>query len=288
MTDSAPLFAGARPGTLKLVVLLALAIMLMLTDRQRGFLVSMRERALVLLAPVYELTALPAQMAADARFAVTARQSLANENATLRAALLTAQNEIYQRRAAALEAERVLAKVQRARQDALAGTLLRVIDIDLDPFRQRLLLDGGRELGLARGDGLIDVAGVVGQLSEVGARYSFAILITDPNHALPVEVSRSGLKAIAYGSGDAQRLELKNLPPNADIVVGDRLLTTAVGGRFVAGYPVADVIAVERPVDAAFATAIARPVSLLASNRELLAVKPRPSVGPPLPEVDQR
>ena len=281
MTDSAPLFVGSRPGTLKLVVLLALAIMLMLADRQRGFLGAMRERALALLAPVYELSALPGELAAEARFAVTARQALANENAALRAALLAAQNELYQRRAAVAEAQRTLAQLNRAQQDALAGTLLRIVDIDLDPFRQRLLLDGGSELGLSRGDGLIDVAGVVGQLSEVGSRYSFAILITDPNHALPVEVSRSGVKAIAYGSGDAQRLELRNLPPNADIEVGDRLLTTAVGGRFVAGYPVADVIAVERPVDAAFATAIARPVSLLARNRELLAVKPRPIVGPP-------
>lgn len=283
MTESAPLFVGTRPGTLKLVVLLALAIMLMLADRQRGFLVALRERTMALLGPVYELAALPSRIATQARFAIDDRQALANENRALRDALLIAQNELHQRRAANAEAERTLRLLQRSTEAGLPGTLLRIVDIDLDPFRQRLLLDGGEELGLARGDGLIDVAGVVGQLSEVGRGYAFAILITDPNHALPVEVSRSGVKAIAYGSGDAQRLELRNLPLNADIDVGDRLLTTAVGGRFVAGYPVADVIAVDRPTGAAFATAVARPVSALARNRELLAVKPRDAVGPAAP-----
>jgi rod shape-determining protein MreC len=281
----APLFAGGRPGTLKLVVLLALAIMLMLADRQRGFLIAVRERALVLTAPVYMLASLPASGIELMRLAVRDRDALARENRALREALLITQTELHQRRSEGEAHARVLALVEATRRQAVAGTLVRVVDLDLDPFRHRLLLDRGSDAGLARGDGLIDALGVVGQVSAAGASTAFAILITDPSHALPVEVSRNGVKSIAYGTGDAGRLALRNLPLSVDLSVGDRLLTTAVGGRFAAGIPVAEIIAVERPTDAAFAIAYARPLSALGRNRELLAVKPIDWVGPPDPGV---
>jgi rod shape-determining protein MreC len=281
----APLFAGGRPGTLKLVVLLALAIMLMLADRQRGFLIAVRERASALTAPVYRLASLPASGLDAMRLAVRDREALAMENRALREALLVTQTELYQRRSEGEAHARVLALVEATRRQAVAGTLARVVDLDLDPFRHRLLLDRGSDAGLARGDGLIDAFGVVGQVSAAGASTAFAILITDPSHALPVEVSRNGVKSIAQGTGDAGRLALRNLPLSVDLSVGDRLLTTAVGGRFPAGIPVAEITAVERPTDAAFAIAYARPLSALGRNRELLAVKPVDWVGPPDPGV---
>lgn len=279
----APLFAGGRPGTLKLVVLMALAIMLMLTDRQRGFLIELRARALALTAPIYTLAALPGFGYAAMRSAFSDREQLAEQNRELSDALLVSQTELFQRRAEAAALSRVQGQLELARQQQLSSTLVRIVDIDLDPFRHRLLLDRGSSNGLARGDGLIDAFGVVGQISAAGASSAFAILITDPNHALPVEISRNGIKSIAYGTGDATTLALPNLPPNVDLLVGDRLITTDVGGRFPAGLPVAEVTSIERPTDAAFATAYARPLSALGRNRELLAVKPILWVGPPEP-----
>lgn len=279
----APLFAGGRPGTLKLVVLLSLAIMLMLTDRQRGFLISVRERAMVLTEPVYRLAALPSQIGQHARFAVQERSRLDEENRQLREALVQTQAELQQWRAISEASARISPLQQSADRLLLPGTLVRIVDLDLDPFRHRFLLDRGRDAGIERGDGLMDALGVVGQVSAVGPGTAFAILITDPSHALPVEVSRTGLKSIAYGTGESDRLLLPNLPLSADLQVGDRLLSTAVGGRFPAGLPVAEVTAVERPSDAAFAHAHARPLSALGRNRELLAFKPRAWIGPPDP-----
>lgn len=279
-STQAPLFVGGRPGTLKLVVLLSLAVMLMLADRQRGFLAAVRERVLVLTTPVYRLAELPAAGWSRVHLTLLDRDALANENRALREALLAAQTELHQRRSEGEAHARVLALVQAARTQSVAGTLVRVIDVDLDPFRHRLLLDRGSAAGIARGDGLMDAFGVVGQISAVGPDSAFAILITDPNHALPVEVSRNGIKLIAYGTGDATRLALPNLPISVDIQPGDRLLSTAVGGRFPAGIPVAEVTEVEHPTDAAFAIAYARPLSALANNREMLAVKPRLVTGP--------
>jgi rod shape-determining protein MreC len=278
----APLFAGTRPGTLKLVVLLAVSIMLMLADRQRSLLVPLRERAMLLTTPVYRLAAMPAA-AFDALYtALRDRQRLAEENAALRAELLQARFELQQRRAEGEAHARVLALLEAARRQHVEGRLVRIVDVDLDPFRQRLLLDAGSERGIARGDALIDALGVVGQVSAAGPGSAFAILITDPSHALPVEVSRNGVKAIAYGTGEAHRLALRNLPLNVDLVPGDQLLSSAVGGRFPPGIAVAEVTEIERPPGAAFATAWARPRAALARNRELLAVRPLPGTGPVL------
>jgi rod shape-determining protein MreC len=278
----APLFAGTRPGTLKLVVLLAIAIMLMLADRQRSLLAPMRERALALTTPVYRLAALPGEAYASLRNALGDRQRLAGENEALRAELLQARFELQQRRAEGEAHARVLALLEASRRQLVEGRLVRIIDIDLDPFRQRLLLDAGTDSGIARGDGLIDALGVVGQVSAAGPGSAFAILITDPSHALPVEVSRNGVKAIAYGTGEAHRLVLRNLPLNVDLVPGDRLLSSAVGGRFPPGIAVAEVTEIERPPGAAFATAWARPQAALGRHRELLAVRPLPGTGPVL------
>jgi len=282
-SPQAPLFAGGRPGTLKLVVLMALAIMLMLTDRQRGFLIEVRAKALALTAPIYQLAALPALAYESARFAVADRAGLAEQNRALKEALLTAQTELTQWRAQAAAVTRVEEQLALADRQQLESTLVRIVDVDLDPFRHRLLLDRGSADGLERGDGLIDAFGVVGQVSAAGEHTAFAILITDPSHALPVEVSRNGLKSIAYGTGDATSLMLPNLPQNTELAVGDRLLTTDVGGRFPAGIPVAEITSIERPTDAPFASAYARPLSALGRNRELLAVKPIVWVGPPEP-----
>lgn len=287
-SEQGPLFAEGGASTLKLVVLLALAIMLMLADRQRGLLDLLRERALRLTEPVYALAAWPGEAMQALRFAVRDRDALAAENAQLREALLQAQAETYRHRSEAAAGERALGLLDARSQRHVDAVLARIVDVDLDPFRHRLLLDRGRSNGVSRGDGLMDALGVVGQVSAAGPDTAFAILITDPAHALPVEVSRTGLKTIVYGTGDGEELKLPNLPLSVDLEVGDRLLSSAVGGRFPPGIPVADVTRVERPAGAAFAVAYARPVSVLGRNRELLVLRPQTLVGPPDPEPLQR
>ncbi len=161
----------------------------------------------MLTPPVYWLASLPATDSdVQLAFAIAAHWPRKTAHCAKRCWLT--QTELYQRRSEGEAHARVLALVEATRRQAVAGTLVRLVDLDLDPFRHRLLLDRGSDAGLARGDGLIDALGVVGQISAAGPSTAFAILITDPNHALPVEVSRNGVKSIAYGTGDATRLAL--------------------------------------------------------------------------------
>ena len=128
----------------------------------------------------------------------------------------------------------------------------------------------------------VPLYGVMGQIVSVGPLTSQGILITDASHALPVEVNRNGLRTIAVGTGDIDRLELPYLPNSADVREGDLLVTSGLGGRFPRGYPVGIVRRVVRDPGAAFAQIDAAPAAALNRSREVLLVfTGAPFVGPP-------
>jgi rod shape-determining protein MreC len=131
------------------------------------------------------------------------------------------------------------------------------------------------------GQPIVDATGVMGQIVQVTPMTSTAMLITDPSHAVPIEVNRSGLRAIARGVGDPNRLELSLLPRTADIQEGDLLVTSGLDGRFPPGYPVARVSAVELNPDTPFARVSAIPVAQLDSTRMVLLVKPEATTDSP-------
>ena len=145
-----------------------------------------------------------------------------------------------------------------------------VLSVDLDPYRQRFDLNRGLVDGVYVGQALIDATGVVGQVVRVGPLTSEAVLITDADHAVPVAVNRNQLRTIAVGTGDTRRLRLPYLTNNSDIVVGDLLMSSGLGGVFPAGYPVGRVLEVRVRPDQAFADVIAEPVSALDRDREVL------------------
>ena len=146
--------------------------------------------------------------------------------------------------------------------------------IDLDPYSHRVVVNRGARDGLVEGQVVIDATGVFGQIDQSLLHSATVILITDPDHALPVRVERTALRTIAYGSGRTDELRLTDLPMNVDLEPGDRLTTSGLGGRFPPGLPVAEITAVERPEGEAFARALARPMAGLERARHLLVLMP--------------
>ena len=147
-----------------------------------------------------------------------------------------------------------------------------LMNIDLNPWSHRVLINRGRRDGLLPGQPVMDMHGVMGQIGEAGLRTAEVVLISDPDHALPVRVERTGLRTVAYGSGRINQLRLTDLPMNVDLRAGDRLLTSGLGGAFPAGLPVAEIDSVSRPVGEAFARAIAQPLARLDRARHVLVV----------------
>jgi rod shape-determining protein MreC len=147
-----------------------------------------------------------------------------------------------------------------------------VLHVEMDPLKRQIIINKGSQHQAFIGQTVIDALGVVGQITQVTPFTSTVMLITNPDHAIPVQVARNGIRSIAVGSQEDYRLELPYLATNADVKTGDLLITSGLGGRFPYGYPVAEVYRVEQDDIATFSNAYARPTARLDRHREVLMV----------------
>jgi rod shape-determining protein MreC len=147
-----------------------------------------------------------------------------------------------------------------------------LIGVDPNPFTQRLLIDKGEKDGVFIGQPVLDARGLMGQVVEVMPYSSRVLLLTDATHSIPVQVNRNGLRAIASGTGNPERLELRHVADTADIKEGDLLVSSGLGQRFPAGYPVATVREVNHDSGQPFAVIRAEPTAALNRSRYVLLV----------------
>jgi rod shape-determining protein MreC len=219
------------------------------------------------------------------RESVTTRDALRADKARLEAELRLAQFRLQ--RFAALEAESERLRALRESTTDLTDHFVigRIMDVDLDAFRERVLVDKGAHDGIYVGQAVLDSGGVFGQVARVGQLTSEVILVSDAAHAIPVQINRNGLRTIAVGTGDTSHLKLPYLPTSADVVAGDLVLTSGLGGGFPAGYPVGTIAEVKRDPAQSLADVEVKPAAALDRSRELMFVwlKPRVAELPPLP-----
>lgn len=258
---------GARFLLLSLV-----CFSLMILDHRDQHVQHIREALSVVVYPLRLVVDLPFRGWASVRTNFASREALVAENEELKRERLNAEFRLQ--RLAALETENarlreLLDSHARVGSRALVAEILA---IDLDPYRQRFNLNRGQVDGVYVGQALIDAQGVVGQTVSVGPFTAEAVLITDADHAVPVSVNRNGVRTIAVGTGDSGRLRLPYLTNNADVEVGDLLVSSGLGGVFPAGYPVGRITEVNRRPDQSFAEVMAEPASALDRDREVLLV----------------
>jgi len=152
--------------------------------------------------------------------------------------------------------------------------------VDLDPYKQQVIINKGSASGVFSGQPVLDAQAVMGQVIGTTPFSSTVLLITDTSHALPVQVLRNGLRTIAVGTGRIDELKLPYLPTNSDIVEGDLLVTSGLGGKFPPGYPVATVTRIDRSPDEPFSNVQAEPRAHLDRSREVLLVWTVPAQQP--------
>lgn len=282
--ESSPLFAGNSAGTLRLILYLALALVLMVLDQRNGWLWRVRYSAAMVIEPVYRLAGMPS---AGVRVLITAfgdRQYLTRQNQRLREDLLLANAKLNRMAAVAEQNAHLKELLDTSHSLGLKVQLAHVIGVDLGAFRYRLTLSIGSRDGVKSGQPVIDARGVLGQVSEVLPTTSVVMLITDPTHALPVVIERTGLRTVAYGSRDGSTLTLPDVPLAADVRVGDHLLTSGIGGRFPPGFPVGTVRTVKPASNGTFLEAHATPTANIDRADDVLLLHDLADPeGPPAP-----
>lgn len=285
-TNSTLRFSESQASPLRLLAYMALALALMTADMRGSWLTQVRQQAGLLVGPIYWLAAAPSQLLRFTGESLQVRNQLLEENHRLRDELLLTQAR--ERRLLALADE------NRQLRDLLGGTrsmqlgvrLATIIDVDLDPGRHQVVLDLGASDGVAVGQAFIDASGLLGQVTAVAPGHANALLVTDPDHAVPVQVVRSGLRVIAYGTGERDRLEVRDIPQSGDIRENDELITSGIGGKFPAGFAVGKVIGLRQDESQLFSVADLAPAAAVARAHQVLLVWAQPAdthIGPPSP-----
>jgi rod shape-determining protein MreC len=257
-----------------MIVLTALALFLALASHRLGWLQELQTKLTVIAEPVFQITHIPAAMGDWFSMRARDRDDIRVDNQRLQAENLLLKGKVL--RLASLEAENTRLR-ELLNSSSLVGNsvlIAELIGVSPDPARQVVIISKGSEDGVYLGQPVLDAAGLFGQVIETSPHQSRVMLIADSTHAVPVQVNRNGVRAVAEGTGLMDTLVLSNLVITTDIKVGDLLISSGLGGGFPAGYPVATVVEVTPDPGQPFLVVKARPTALLDRSRQLLLVYP--------------
>lgn len=254
----------------RLIAVALLAVLLAIADRHTTWLQPLKATAQSATAPLAWVANLPAVFARWGESQLRPRDSYQQELQQLEQELLIYRGKLQQGVELAAENSRLRALLNAS--EVLAQSLLisEVVGISANPYHHTLVINRGSDDGVTVGQPVIDADGLIGQVVAVREQASTVLAITDASHALPVRLLRNGVRSIAEGTGDSNRLRLRYLSTTTDIVVGDELVTSGLGERFPAGYPVGLVVSIERLKGRDFLEVEVRPAASIDRSHYLL------------------
>lgn len=267
-----PLFNKGPSLGVRLLVLSVLSVVLMVVDARFETLKPFRSSLGLVLTPFYWMADMPQRVWIDMTQTISNRSELLAENEKLKAEALLLQRRLQ--KLATLTEQNVRLRELLNSAELLDETVLvaELIGVDPNPFTHRILIDKGENEGVFVGQPVLDARGLIGQVVETMPYTARVLLLTDSTHSIPVQVNRNGLRAIASGVGNPESLDLRHVADTADIKVGDLLVSSGLGQRFPAGYPVAVVTEVTHDSGQPFAIVRAKPTANLNRSRYVLLV----------------
>lgn len=283
MEHQPPPFFKRGPSPLARLSLFALlSLLLLATDARFKFLDVVRQAVSVAIYPLQRIATAPASLYDRvSEFFVTQAQ-LAEENTRLKQQYLVTAAALQREQALAAENARLRTLLDAQKHYDGAAIMAEILYGVRDPFTRKVIVDKGQQQGIQPGQAVVDETGVIGQVTRAYPWLAEVTLITDKDHAVPVQAVRNGLRAVLFGFGEDGSLELRYIPVNADIQNGDLLVTSGIDGIYPAGLPVAVVAKIERNTAYPFARITCTPAAGVDRNRQVLILAAQPK-GPERP-----
>ncbi len=262
----------SNTGLFRFALLVCFSVVVLIVDYRSHYLQYLRSALATVVTPLQVVATLPSEIAERANIWFVSSEGLRDEHEILKSDFVQLKAKLQKMQALERENENLRHLLDAAERVPDRVLMAELIKVSLDPYTHKILVDRGLNDGAHVGQPVFDPTGVMGQITQVMPFTSAVTLITDPSHAVPVQVQRNGLRTIAFGTGNAHQLRISYLSHNADIRVGDMLLSSGLGGRFPAGYPVAKVISVENDPGEAFLNIDAVPAAEIDRANQVLLV----------------
>ena len=289
MDTTPPPFFNRGPAPLvRLAFFGLLAVMLMVLDARFRYTEPLRQGIALVAYPLQQAALAPVRVAEGVVDWFVSKSSLERENRELRARQLEVAKDLVALEALSAENAHLRLLMEARERSARMSTLAEILYSARDPFSRKVVVDRGAAHGVSPGLAVIDDTGVVGQVTRVHPMLSEVTLITDKNQAIPVQVVRNGLRAVAFGAGDGETLDLRFMAANADIQNGDVLVTSGIDGTYPEGLPVARVTRIERDNSYQFAKISCTPAAGTGRHRHVLVLSQDGALPPPPPLDEAR
>jgi rod shape-determining protein MreC len=258
-------------------------MLLLFVDARYQYLESTRSVLAVMIYPFQRLTALPGEAMGRIAVYFETQDQLQADNAQLRRQQDADAAQLLQMRVIQAENAQLRTLLELKQRVDYPMQMAEIVYVERDIFKRKLFIDKGAQAGALSGQVVVDDAGVVGQITRVYPWLSEVTLVTDKDHAVPIQILRNGLRAVVFGSGDINEMSLRYMPVSTDIVAGDVLVTSGIDGTYPPDLPVAQVIKVERDPAYPFARISCAPLAGVDRHRALLIVSGLPKL-PERPE----
>ena len=260
------------------------SIVLMVADHKQAHLEIVRTSISSVVYPLQYAASFTADLPRQISLLLVTRKALQDENEKLRREQLRLYSKLQ--RVATLEDEnrRLRALLESSVEFYDRVLVAELVGVELEPFRQQIIINKGLTHGVFNGQPVVDSDGIMGQTIHVSPYSSTVLLITDPNHSIPVLINRNGLRAVAVGLGQDSVLSMEHIPINADIKEGDLIVSSGLGRIFPSGYPVGTISSISRIPGEIFSNVLVTPSAKFGESREALLLWPNQSSNAP-PDV---
>lgn len=283
-----PPFFKRGPAPLALLTFyIAISLAIFVVDLRFKSLDLVRQSIALIVDPVQRVAQTPGSLVDYAATYLQGLRALQQENQELKHSQLITAPNLQRLAQLEVENERLRKLLSVKEREKASGQVTQILYTARDPFSRKIIVDKGQQAGIVAGQPAIDETGVVGQVTRVFPFSAEITLITDKDQVVPVQIVRSGQRSVVFGLGNGQ-LELRYMPANADIQLGDILVTSGLDGIYLPGFPVAKVVNIERDSAYSFARIFCVPIAGVENFGEVMVLDPRQALPPAPPESSSR
>lgn len=267
-----PLFKQGPSALARLMFFVVLSLALLISDARFKTLEVVRGVLGAGLYPLQRAALVPRDFFMGAADLAVTSSALRTENTQLHTRNLQLSQQANDAASLAAENAHLRALLQLSQRIGAQTTPAEIQYDTRDPFTQKVVIGGGSQQGIQNGSPVLSEDGVIGQITRVFPMQSEVTLVTDKDQAVPVEVVRTGLRSVIYGTAKGDLLDLRFVPISADVQAGDELVTSGLDGVYPQGLPVAKVLRVDKQADTAFARVVCLPLAAVRGARQVLVL----------------